>query len=370
MIQADQARSDALAAQASRTVAEDAQLQQLQSQLASLRATYASLLGYSSDTGSSQLTLVEPAVSPAEPSSPRVILNTALAGIVGLFLALGSAFLFEYLDDTVKTTQDVEGATGLATLGAIIRMKGGRERKEMYRLATILYPQSPVAEAYRALRTNLEFADVDRAIRTLLVTSSIPGEGKTTTAANLAVAFAQAGRRTILVDADLRKPAIQRIFDIPNQFGLSDLLRSDAVSPEAVLVGTEQPHLRVLPTGKLPPNPAELLGSHRMRKILDRLLTDADLVILDSPPVQAVTDPAVLGARVDATLLVVDAGRTRKGVVGHAREQLAKTGARVVGVTINRLHGSDANGYYHHYGSYGHAGETSRPAPALDGVDR
>ncbi len=144
-------------------------------------------------------------------------------------------------------------------------MKGDRARSEIYRLAALLYPRSGVAEAYRTLRTNIEFASVDAPIRTLLVTSSIPGEGKTITAANLAIVFAQAGRRVLLVDADLRKPGVHVVFDLPNAHGLTTLLRSDEVSLDAIAQATEQDNLRVLTTGPLPPNPAELLGSQRMR---------------------------------------------------------------------------------------------------------
>ncbi len=369
LITSTRAQADQLTALPNRTPEQDDELNVLEARLTSLRATYASMLASSSSSGASLLTVVEPATAPADAASPRVLLNTLLAMILGLLAAIGLAFLFEYLDDTVKGDEDVEAATGLATLGAITRMKVGRGKSEIYRLATILFPRSPAAEGYRTLRTNLEFADVDRAIQTLLVTSSIPGEGKTTTAANLAVAFAQAGRRTILVDADLRKPSVHKIFDIANEYGLSDLLRSDAMALSFVLAECEQPHLRILPTGKLPPNPAELLGSHRMRTILERLKGEADLVILDSPPLQAVTDPAVLGARVDGTLLVVDAGRTRRGALRHAREALSKTGARVLGVAINRLGARDRDAYYSYYGNYGAGGDRSKQ-PALEAAEQ
>ena len=165
-------------------------------------------------------------------------------------------------------------------------MSAGKGQSEIYRLATILYPRSHAAEAYRTLRTNVEFAAVDKPVRTLLVTSSIPGEGKTTTAANLAVVFAQDGRRTILLDADFRKPGVHRIFGLPNAHGLSSLMRSDETSIDHVAQGTEQENLRVITTGPLPPNPSELLGSDRMRLILDRLVDAADLVVIDSPPLQ------------------------------------------------------------------------------------
>ncbi len=165
-------------------------------------------------------------------------------------------------------------------------MKTDADQAEFYRLATLLYPRSAVAEAYRTLRANIEFASVDAPIRTLLVTSSAPNEGKTVTAANLAVAFAQAGRPTILVDADLRKPAVHIMFKVPNQHGLTSMLRSDIATVETTSRATEQANLRIITSGPLPPNPAELLGSQRMRTVMERLRSGAELVIFDAPPLQ------------------------------------------------------------------------------------
>ncbi len=216
----------------SRSTAEDQRLEVLQARVVTLEQTYATILDFSSTSGANLLTVVDPATPPPQPSSPRVLLNTLIAAIVGLALALALAFLLEYLDDRLKSADDVEAILGLPTLGAITRMKGGSDRSEIYRLATLLYPRSPAAEAYRSLRTNTEFASVDAPMKTLLVTSSIPGEGKTTTAANLAVAMAQAGHRTILLDADFRKPGVHKLFNLSNSTGLSNLLRRDRAAIE------------------------------------------------------------------------------------------------------------------------------------------
>ncbi|MHB8458937.1 MAG: tyrosine-protein kinase domain-containing protein [Candidatus Limnocylindrales bacterium] len=331
------------------------QIQTLQGRLVSLRQTYATLLGSSSNSGANLLTVVDPAIPANQPSSPRVLLNAILAALMGLLFAIGIVFILEYLDDTVNSGDDVEGLLGVPTLGAIIRMKGDASRSEIYHLAALLYPRSPAAEAYRTLRTNVEFASVDHPVKTLLVTSSIPGEGKTTTAANLAVVFAQAGRRTLLLDADLRKPGAHQIFDLPNAQGLTSLLRSDEVGVAAVSQVTEQENLTVITTGPLPPNPAELLGSQRMRVILDRLSAVAELVIIDSPPLRAVTDAAILASITDGTIFVIDAGRTRRGAATSGREALAKVGARVLGVTLNRLSEKASGDYYYYdyYGGYG-----------------
>ena len=366
-IQDTQAQIDSLAALPARTSAEDQQLQALRAQITTLRGAYAALLALPG-SGANAVTVVDPATPPLAPSSPRVLLNTLLAALVGLLLALGIAFTMEYLDDTVKSSEDVEDATGLATLGTVLKMKGEKGRSEIYRLATLLYPRGPAAEAYRTLRTNLEFASVDEPVRTLLVTSSIPSEGKTTTSGNLAVAFAQAGRNVILLDADLRKPGVHRLFDLPNVSGLTSLLRTDDVAIDDVTQATEQERLRVVTTGPLPPNPAELLGSHRMQAILERLVAAADLVIVDSPPLQAVADAAILASVTDGTLLVIDAGRTRRAAAGRGREALAKAGARVLGAALNRLsqRGRGDYVYYDYYGAYG--AEAQAKAGAMAGA--
>jgi non-specific protein-tyrosine kinase len=348
---------------------EQNQIQTLQAQLVNLRQTYTTLLGSSSDSGANLLTVVDPAVPADQPAGPRVLLNTILAAFVGLLLAIGIAFLLEYLDDTVKSGADVEALVGVPTLGAIIRMKGGGDRSEIYHLAALLYPRSPAAEAYRTLRTNVEFAAVDEPVRTLLVTSSIPGEGKTTTAANLAVVFAQAGRRTLLIDADLRKPGVHKMFNLHNTEGLTSLLRSDAVEAVGIAQATEQENLAVITTGPLPPNPAELLGSQRMKVILERLAAAVDLVVIDSPPLRAVTDAAILASITDGTIFVIDAGRTRRGAAVSGRDALAKVGARVLGVTLNRL-SEKASGDYYYYDYHGGYGADGAPKDGRDEIGR
>jgi capsular exopolysaccharide synthesis family protein len=332
-----QAQVDVLSGLSNRTAAQDAELATLEGRLVSLQSTLATLLSVSANQASNLLTVIEPAVAPAQAVSPRPLLNTLLAAVLGLLIAAGVAFIAEYLDDGVKDAAAVQEASGLSTVGTIARMKGDRSRSEIYRLAALLYPRSSLAEAYRTLRTNIEFASVDGPIQTLLVTSSAPGEGKTTTASNLAVVFAQAGRRVLLVDADLRKPGVHLVFDLPNTHGLTNLLRNEHADLGAVAQVTEQDNLRVLTTGPLPPNPAELLGSQRMRSVLEQLKTGFDLLIVDSPPVQAVTDATILSSFLGGTLLVIDASRSRRRVVHQAREGLDRAGARVLGAVLNRV---------------------------------
>jgi non-specific protein-tyrosine kinase len=349
-----QAKVEALTSLTDRTPAQDGQLSSLEGTLVSLRSTYATLLSFSSGNASNLLSVVDPAVAIDTPVSPKPLLNTLVAAILGLILAAGLMIALAYFDDSIKDSDRVHEIAGLGTLGTILRMPGDKGRSEMYRLATLLYPRSYVAEAYRTLRTNIEFASVGVPFRTLLVTSSIPGEGKTVTAANLAVTFAQSGRRVILVDADLRKPGVHLVFNTPNAHGLTTLLRSDEVSLDAVAQVTEQDHLRVLTTGPLPPNPAELLGSPRMQVILERLKVGGDLVIFDSPPLRAVTDSAILSSFLDGTVLVIDAERSRRPDVRLARAALDRAGATVFGAVLNgikRNSQADDQVYFGVYGS-------------------
>jgi capsular exopolysaccharide synthesis family protein len=351
-IAATQARVEALIRLPDRTAEQDAELATLEGRLVSLRSTYATLLTFSSSNASNLLSVVEPAVAPIAPVSPRPLLNTLLAAAAGLLLGAAIAFVVEHLDDTIKDSDAVQEVTDLSTLGTIARMKRDRGGSEIYQLATLLYPRSGVAEAYRTLRTNIEFASVDAPIRTLLVTSAVAGEGKTITAANLAVVFAQAGRQVLLVDADLRKPGVHLVLDLPNTHGLTTLLRSDEVSLDAVAQPTEQANLRVLTTGPLPPNPAELLGTQRTRAVLERLKVGGDLLIFDSPPLHAFTDPAILSSFLDGTLLVIDASRGRRGAVRLGCDALAKAGAHVLGAVLNRIPTPARSDHAQYYGDY------------------
>jgi succinoglycan biosynthesis transport protein ExoP len=345
-----QVRADALLSVEQRTTSQEAELQALEGRMANLRATYTTLLTFSSGTATNLLTVLEPADTPRSEVSPRTLLNTLLAAALGVLLVVAIAFLAEQLDDRIKDPEAVQEVAGLSTLGTIARMTRSNSRTEMYQLAGLLFPRSSYAEAYRTLRTNIEFASIDAPLRTLLVTSSAAGEGKTVTASNLAVVFAQAGRRVLLVDADLRKPGVHVMFDLPNDRGLTTMFRDDHVSLATLVNPTEQDNLVVLTTGPLPANPAELLGSQRMQAILKRLREGADLVIFDSPPLLAVTDAAVMSSYLDGTLLVIDALHGKRRVVRMAREALAKAGAKTMGAVLNRVPAVTRFGYGELYG--------------------
>jgi non-specific protein-tyrosine kinase len=332
----------------SQEVAEKAQLVLT---LATARMTYASRLALYGRTladavlSEANLTVIAKATAPREAmgsSTRRIARNMILGGMVGVALAIGAAFLWEYLDDTVKTADDIKRMWGLSTLGAIGRLTG--ENRE---LIAATQPRSSISEQFRMLRTNIRYFGVERPLRTLLVTSAIPGEGKSTTAANLAVAMAQAGQKVALLDGDLRRPRLHRLFNVPLQGGLATSLLTGHLD------GNFQPTpaaegLSVLPAGPLPPNPAELLGSQRMRELLDDLAQQVDVVLIDSPPVLPVADTMGLAHMVDGVLLVVDSGKTRRGMVRQAIERLRQVGGNLIGVVLNRIPPPGRDGQHHY----------------------
>lgn len=216
-------------------------------------------------------------------------------------------------------------------------------------LITISNPRSPASEAYRTLRTNLEFSSLDKPIRTMVVTSAAPEEGKSTTLANLAVAIAQAGKKVILVDCDLRRPALHKIFNARSTAGFTDMMRDDALLKKPPLQETGVPDLRLLVSGTIPPNPAELLGSKRMEEVIAALLKIADMILFDAPPVVAVTDAALLSSKVDAALLVVSAGKTKRDHAKKAKALLDKVNARLIGTVLNNVKG-EASLYQYYAG--------------------
>jgi capsular exopolysaccharide synthesis family protein len=206
-------------------------------------------------------------------------------------------------------------------------------------LITLSNPRSPVSEAFRTLRTNLEFTSLDKPIRSMVVTSASPEEGKSTTLANLAVTVAQAGKKVILVDCDLRRPSLHQIFGARSTLGFTDMMRDDTLMSKPPLQETPVANLSLLSSGTIPPNPSELLASRRMSEVIAALLQQADMVLFDAPPVIAVTDAAVLASKVDAVLLVVSAGRTKREHAKKAKALLDKVNARLIGTILNNVKG-------------------------------
>jgi capsular exopolysaccharide synthesis family protein len=322
------------------------------------------------------VSIVEPAVAPGAPVSPRTTMNTMLGAFAGLLLAAAAALVYEYLDDTVKTPEDVEAAAGgLATLGGVARFP--RRRGAIEPLIAASTRRTAAAEAYKVLRTNVQFSTVDQPAQVMLVSSANPGEGKTTTAANLAIAIAQTGQRVVVVDADLRRPSLHRVFKLPNQNGLTNALLSREQALDAFLQATSFEHVSVMTSGPLPPNPSELLSSRRLDTVVEALRKQADVVIFDSPPALAVADASILAAKVDGAIVVVDAGRTRAQALQRAQEALGRSKTRLLGAVLNKLTERGRGYYYYTYSYYAadedrHRGRTRRlpwrrkPRPAAE----
>lgn len=330
------------------------EINELEKLIAGWENNYTQLLIFvEGDKSPNYLAVVEPAQASLEPVRPRVLLNTLLAGVVGLMLALGVVFLIEHLDDSLKSTTDLSQVVGLATLGTISQIEG---KNYQDKLIATQDPFSPATEAYRIIRSNIQFMSVDRPVSTLLVTSAVPGEGKSVTAANLGVVLAQAGLKTILVDADLRRPVQHEIFQVPPSSmllgGLTELLCTPTAEAGDFLRQTGVENLSLITSGVLPPNPAELLGSQRMAQVLASLAKLADLVILDSPPATVVTDTAVLSSKVDGVALVVKAGQTRLGPVNQAVLNLQQAGARLLGGILNQVSRRKSQSYYYYHSYY------------------
>lgn len=297
---------------------------------------------------------VEQAVVPKTPIQPLPERNGMLGGVAGLMVMGAIAFLIEYMDDTLKTPEDVHQQLGLPVIGMIGEMERKKAKDGAGRIGVYVMdnPLSPISESFRSLRANLEFAGVDKPLRSLLVTSAAPGEGKTTTAVNLAAIMGQSEREVILIDADLRKPMVHRYVGIPNRKGLADLFR-DGTKVENVLTKWGETQIGVITSGSLPPNPSELLGSERMTALLRELKDESNIVIADSPPA-IVADPIVLAAKMDGVLIVVEPGKTRIGAAQVLKEQLQRAGARVIGVVLNPISRRRSQYYtkYYHYSQY------------------
>lgn len=345
------------------TLEQASQRARLEASLAQYRSSLAELLRNRDDVKRAEanrgdtITVVEPAVEPTRPVRPRVLVNTLIAAALGLLLLTAVAFLIEYLDDTIKLPEDAARVTGLPALGSLVQYRNGDKGR---RLLAATNPKSPFTEAYRTLRTNIQFSSLDKPINALMVTSASPGEGKSTTAANLAVVFAQGGKRTILVDTDLRRPVLHQVFGLPNAVGVTNaLLLPEGSDLTPLLQPTDVENLWLLSSGPQPPNPSELLGSHRMAELIKELGNYADMLVFDSPPTLAVTDAAVLARQLDGVLLVVESASTREVAAKRAAQGLLKVNANVLGVAVNRISYRLAGSHYYYYDYYENKGDDS-----------
>ena len=312
--------------------------------------------------------IIDEAIEPLYPVKPKKKLNVLLGALIGLGLGVGVTFLMEYFDNTVKSPEELE-KMGFNILSSIPRIEMEKVEKKLEkksdklgqfegrrieaRLITHLDPKAPVSEAYRTLRTNLQFSKVDKDLQILLVTSSGPKEGKSTTAANLAIAMAQVGKKVLLVDADLRRPVIHSIFGLKKDEGMTNHLMG-LIDFKDMLKPTFLDNLFLATSGALPPNPSELLASKKMEELLQKFRNEFDIVVIDSPPVIAVTDAVILSTKVDGTILVVSSGQTDKDALSRAHTLLDTVDSNLLGTLLNGvnvegMYGSYYYYYYHHY---------------------
>ena len=318
------------------------QIAALEGKLQTLQANYASLMQSTGLAATNTISIIEPATLPTKPVGPNGPVMILIAAAIGFVLAAAGAYLLDYLDDTLKNPEDIQKSFGLATLGAVPRMSTAAAQKGL-----LLGSPPAVVEAYNVLRINLQFAAVGERLGSLLVTSSSPHEGKSLTAANLSIALAQASQHVILIDTDLRRPHLHKLFGLSNSVGVTSALLQANLSLNGLLHQTAVPGLRVLTSGPVPPNPSQFLSAKRMQELLAGLEAEADIVILDSPPATEVADAAILSTYVDGVLLVVDAGTTRRDLARKAIEALKQVNARVIGVALNRI--PRRSGHYYRY---------------------
>jgi non-specific protein-tyrosine kinase len=329
------------------------QTAQLEARLTEYRRLYSNLVTnyeqvrLAEAQNSTNVVVSEPATVPTTPVSPRTARNILLAVVTGMLLTAGSVFALDTLDNTIKNPEELRRKFGLSILG----MVASHESPDDHPIS-LFQPRSPVAESFRALRTNTIFAGVDRPLRRILVTSATPQEGKTTVSSNLAVVLAQGERKVALIDADLRRPQIHRKFGVSNNMGLSDLflvMRPLESLPHGVIQVHESSKLTIITSGKMPPNPAELLTSQKMSHFLNILNQEVDLIVIDTPPLLSVTDAAALASNVDGVILVAKPGQTRLSDFQQAFEQLQAVNARILGVVLNEVDQYNRKyGYYYH----------------------
>jgi capsular exopolysaccharide synthesis family protein len=293
--------------------------------------------------------VVDKATVPAFPIRPRIARSVILGVFFGLLIGVMLIFFIDHLDDSIKNAEQITTGLQLPLLGVAVLLSS----KDMEaRPIAHKKPRSPITESFRFLRSNILFAGIDRPVRRILVTSINAQEGKSFVSANLATVFAQSGKTVALLDCDLHRPSLHKHFDKTNTLGLSGIMRQETFNIENVLRLTDEPNLSLLTAGQLPSNPAELLGSSTMGRLLDSIAETKDIMVLDSPPIGALTDAAVLANKVDGVVVVVEMGKTRFSDLQHAKEHLERSGAYVLGVVLNKAPIERSSYYYCQYSSY------------------
>jgi len=321
-------------------------------------------LDISNGNGGNEVSIATPSRLPKAPVGPPRLRNIIVAFLLSLAGGIGLAFLLDFLDDTVKSVEDVDRYIHLPALALI---PSGRERSRLpgivgtpptpgpantTALAMITDARSPITESYRHLRTSLLLSSAGKPPKTILITSSQPAEGKTTTGINTAFMLAQTGAEVLMIDCDLRRPRLHAQFELPNAKGLTTWLSGEKNLDSLIQTCEKEPNLKVLTSGPVPPNPAELLGSEEMRKLLNTLSEQYAHIIIDSPPVISFTDASILSTMVDGVILVVHGGRSSRAVVRRAKQQLLDVGAHVFGVVLNNVKVETHDYYYSRYYSH------------------
>jgi capsular exopolysaccharide synthesis family protein len=315
--------------------------------------------GISAGIMASNIQVVDQAELPTRPHKPNKQLNLLLAVVVGLFLGVGLAFFFEYLDNTVKTPEDVEQLIRLPSFGMVPEISYERKKRMEkgtsypVELVTFGHPKSMLSEAYRNIRTSILLSFPEKPPKKIAISSPNPAEGKTTTVINTAIALSQTGARVLIIDSDLRKPRVHRVFNEENGVGLSNFLSGHAAL-ESIIKKTDIPNLSYIPSGPIPPNPSELIGSNLFKSMMQSLGERFDHLVLDSPPVLGFADAIILSTSVDGIILVVLGGKTPRETLQRAKEVLHQVNAKILGVVINRIdiQRSDYGYYYYRYHYY------------------
>lgn len=336
----------------------EANLSQLRSSRSNLYSSYQSIkLAEAQST--STIIVKDPAVPNLSPIQPQPMRSAMLSAIVGAMLVAGLVFLITLLQDQISDPDEFTLRWGIPVLGQIAKFNTNHTN-----IITQSQPRSPNAEAFRALRTNLRFSNIDTPIKTLLITSPSPTDGKSTIAANLAMVFAQNEQDVILIDCDLRRPTLHKIFKVSNRLGLSDYFIRSTDKLSGLIKKIDTDRLRLITSGNLPPNPSELLGSRKMSEMLSLLEKRVDLLIIDTPPILVVTDAMVLAPRMDGVVLVIDTKKTKRSAVKQTIEQLHQVNAHIIGVVLNNTR-SKRTQYYRSHNYYTKARENIAAEPPV-----
>lgn len=302
--------------------------------------------------------IVDSAIVPTSPVKPRKKLNLIMGLFLGILVGVGGAFLLEYMDNTIKSPEIIEEHFGMPFIGIIPNINGSTKQQDnnyfaiRNKLITQYEPQSPIAEAYRVIRTNLQFASLDNPIKSILLTGVQPGDGKTTTVCNLAITYANMGLKTVVVDTDLRKAQIHKMFGIKENGGISNYLIEDT-KLESITYKTEIENLLIIPAGKIKGNFGEILNSNKMKNLIKSLNNKYDIILYDSPPILSVADPLILGSLMDGIILVVRYGFTDKDGLMHVKKTLSQHSTKLIGTILNDTHKEYYSyGYRYYYNDY------------------